>query len=156
MSDGENDSAGAVAPPPLIYLVAFGLGYLIHRSYPVSFPTNRLIDFIGGLFVGVAIALAIVSVSELSSANTTILPYSSTTAIVKTGPFKYTRNPIYLANTLGYIGLSILLGTLWPLIFLPIVIVVMDRGVIAREERYLSRKFGEEYDAYRARVRRWL
>jgi protein-S-isoprenylcysteine O-methyltransferase Ste14 len=156
MSDGERDSAGAIAPPPLIYAVPFLVGYFVHRRFPLSLPESGIIDFIGGLLVGLAIALALVALSELRSAKTTIMPYRPTTSIVETGPFKHSRNPIYLANTLAYVGLSLMLETVWPLILLPIVLVVMDRGVIAREESYLSRKFGEEYDGYRARVRRWI
>jgi protein-S-isoprenylcysteine O-methyltransferase Ste14 len=156
MSDGEQESAGAIAPPPLIYVGAFLVGYLVHRRFPLSLPESGIIDFIGGLLVGLGIALALVALRELSSAKTTILPYRPTTSIVETGAFKYSRNPIYFANTLAYVGLSLMLETVWPLILLPIVLVVMDRGVIAREERYLSQKFGEEYEGYRARVRRWI
>lgn len=155
-NDVEPDRAGAIFPPPLIYVVGFLVGWVLHRRFPLSLPESGIIDFIGGLMVGFAIALAIVAVSELSSAKTTFLPYRPTTSIVEMGPFKHTRNPIYVADTLAYIGLSLMLEMIWPLILLPIVLVVMDRGVIAREERYLSRKFGEEYSAYRARVRRWI
>lgn len=155
-SESERDSAGAIFPPPLIYAVGFLIGYLIDRRVPLSLPHGGIIDFIGGLLVGLAIVLFIVAISEMRSSGTTIMPYRSTTSIVETGPFKYTRNPIYLADALFYIGLAVMLHTIWPLILLPVVLVVIDRGVIAREEAYLSRKFGDEYQSYRARVRRWV
>jgi protein-S-isoprenylcysteine O-methyltransferase Ste14 len=156
MTSEERDSAGAIFPPPLIYILGFLAGWLLDRWFGLSLPNNGIIDFVGGLTLGFAIALAIVAVSELYTSRTTMLPYRPTTSIVETGPFKHTRNPIYIADTLAYIGLSIMLGTIGPLLLLPIVLFIVDRGVIAREETYLSRKFGEEYDAYRARVKRWL
>jgi protein-S-isoprenylcysteine O-methyltransferase Ste14 len=155
-TDDERDRAGAIFPPPLIYIFGFLAGWLLDRWFALSLPESGVIDFIGGLMVGVAIALAIVAASELYSASTTFLPYRPTTTIVDTGAFKHTRNPIYVADTLAYVGLSLMLGTIGPLLLLPLVLLVVDRGVIAREERYLSRKFGDEYDVYRSRVRRWI
>ena len=88
--------------------------------------------------------------------HTSVIPYSPTTAIIQSGPFRISRNPIYLADTLCYVGVTILLNTAWPLLLLPLVLVVMHRGVILREERYLEQKFGEEYIDYKRRVRRWI
>ena len=80
----------------------------------------------------------------------------SVLAIIQSGPFRISRNPVYLADTLCYVGVAILLNTAWPLLFLPVVLLVMHRGVILREERYLEQKFGDEYNSYKMRVRRWL
>jgi len=79
-----------------------------------------------------------------------------TTTIVDTGPYRFTRNPIYLAMLLGLIGLAIALNSLWLLLTLVPFVLVIRYGVVAREEAYLERKFGEDYRRYRARVRRWL
>jgi len=79
-----------------------------------------------------------------------------TNAIVSTGPFAFSRNPLYISLTLLYTGISLVVNTVWPLVFLPVVLIVMHYGVILREERYLERLFGEEYQQYRAKVRRWL
>jgi protein-S-isoprenylcysteine O-methyltransferase Ste14 len=75
---------------------------------------------------------------------------------VTDGPFRYTRNPIYVALTLFYLGIGVVLNALWVLLLIVPLIVVMQLGVITREERYLERKFGDEYLRYKARVRRWL
>ena len=72
------------------------------------------------------------------------------------GPFRYSRNPSYLALAMIYAGIAFLLNSLWTILFLPLVVVVMQREVIGREERYLERAFGEEYLAYKAQVRRWV
>ena len=79
-----------------------------------------------------------------------------TNAIVSHGPFAYSRNPIYVAMVFGFVGICLVLNTYWPLIFLPVVLLIMHYGVIKREERYLERLFGEEYLHYQSSVRRWL
>ncbi len=79
-----------------------------------------------------------------------------TNSLVTSGPFRFSRNPIYLALTLAYIGLSLVFNSYWPLPFLPLVLVIMHFGVIRREETYLEELFGQDYRDYRARVRRWL
>lgn len=76
--------------------------------------------------------------------------------IVAAGPFAHSRNPIYLAFALIYLGIALVANTFWPIIFLPIVLTILHYGVILREERYLEARFGEEYQRYRARIRRWL
>ena len=76
--------------------------------------------------------------------------------MVESGPYAYTRNPMYTGMTLVYISAALLLDWLWPILLLPIVLLVLFRLVISREERYLAAEFGEEYEAYRRRVRRWI
>jgi protein-S-isoprenylcysteine O-methyltransferase Ste14 len=85
-----------------------------------------------------------------------VSPYKPTSALVVDGPYRYSRNPIYLADALIYIGISVVIDTLWPILLLPIALAVLQQGVIAREERYLERKFGDQYRQYQASVRRWL
>jgi protein-S-isoprenylcysteine O-methyltransferase Ste14 len=89
-------------------------------------------------------------------AETNINPYEPLTTIVIEGPYRFTRNPLYLATTLIYGGIAVRLNVLWATLVLPLVLAVIQRGVIEREERYLERKFGEEYTQYKARVRRWI
>ena len=76
--------------------------------------------------------------------------------LVTDGPFRYTRNPGYLGLTMLYAGIAVLRNALWAILLLPLVLYVIQRQVIGREERYLERTFGEEYRAYKAQVRRWL
>jgi protein-S-isoprenylcysteine O-methyltransferase Ste14 len=92
----------------------------------------------------------------MARAGTSFRTERPTTAIVTAGPFRYSRNPIYVALTLLYLGIGMVLNALWVLLLIVPVIAVMQRGVIAREERYLERKFGDEYRRYQVRVRRWL
>ncbi len=88
--------------------------------------------------------------------QTSLRPDIPTTTLVKSGPFRYTRNPIYLGFTGLYAGIACLANTLWPILLLPFLLVLMNRGVIAREEEYLTRKFGEPYIDYKTQVSRWF
>jgi protein-S-isoprenylcysteine O-methyltransferase Ste14 len=88
--------------------------------------------------------------------RTTLIPNRPATAFVTSGPYRFTRNPMYLSLVALYLGVSAFANSWWPVILLPLVIVVIDRAVIAREERYLAATFPGEYSAYRSRVRRWL
>ncbi len=92
----------------------------------------------------------------MGRAGTSIKPTVPTTALVTTGPFRFSRNPLYVSVTLFYLGIAIAARSLWALALLLVVLVVMQRGVIDREERYLERRFGADYLRYKERVRRWI
>lgn len=89
-------------------------------------------------------------------AGTSVNPTQPTTTLILEGPYRFTRNPIYLGMTALYMGIAILANTLWPILLLPGALFVMTRGVIEREEAYLERKFGEQYVTYKEKVRRWI
>jgi protein-S-isoprenylcysteine O-methyltransferase Ste14 len=89
-------------------------------------------------------------------AGTNVLPNKPSLAIVTDGPFRFTRNPLYLTNAIFYVGLTFIFNTVWPLLLLVPMLFVVDWGIIRREERYLEAKFGGDYLAYKVRVRRWL
>lgn len=104
----------------------------------------------------VAIIFSLAAATQFWRAKTPMMPYKATSAIIDSGPFAISRNPLYLAMTVGYVAVSLFFNTAWPLFVLPLVLVVMYRGVIAREELYLEQKFGERYVQYMTRVRRWI
>ena len=117
---------------------------------------ETLADWIGVVFVLASIPIAITAFRAMSRAQTSFDPRKPTTAIVTAGPFRYSRNPMYISLTLLYLGMALLINVLWILLLVVPLLVVMQRGVIAREEAYLERKFGEEYLSYKAQVRRWI
>ncbi len=159
MSTNTRDNAGVVAPPPLIYAVGLAIGFLLHRLLPVkAFPrSSRAFTLtLGSIFVGLGPTITIVGFRQMQNANTNINPTQPATTIVTEGPFRFTRNPLYLGFTLFYAGMSLLVNSLWMLLLLPTIILLMTVGVIKREERYLERKFGEQYLSYKQHVRRWL
>ena len=152
----EQDTAGVVAPPPLIYLAGLILGFVLEVLLPgVDLPA-WLEWGAGALLVVAGLGLLLWFNTLFSRKGTAVEPWKPTTAIVTTGPYRFTRNPAYLGMALTYVGIAALSSAVWVLLPLPVVLAVIDRGVIAREERYLERKFGEEYLGYKSRVRRWI
>lgn len=156
MAENMPDNAGVIAPPPLLYLGPLLLGLLLQGARPRAFLPPPLARPLGTLLTGSGLLLGGWAAGTMLAAGTTLDPAHPVTRIVTGGPFRFSRNPIYLAFTLLYLGGAALANTRWPVLFLPGVLAVIRRGVIAREERYLARKFGAAYTAYQTRVRRWI
>ena len=152
----ERDHAGVLAPPPIIYLLAILAGAGLQALRPAPFLRPGLAAAAGIPLVVAALVLFVLSIREFRRAQTSVRPDRPTTTIIQTGPYRFTRNPIYLAMTLLHLGVAAWVNSLWLLLTLAFTLGVMSAGVIAREERYLERKFGEEYRRYRAAVRRWI
>ncbi len=158
MSDEKNnaDNPGVIAPPPLIYAGALLLGLLANRLSPIPFLPRGLSRVLGWPLIVGGLVVGFLGVREMKRAGTNVDPYRPATAIVTGGPYRFTRNPLYLSMTLIYGGISALSNALLPVLLLPIVLRLMRRGVIEREERYLERKFGDEYIEYKEEVPRWI
>ena len=156
MPSDEQDKAGVVAPPPLIYLGTLVFGLLLNRRFPATFLPPRIARSIGWPLLSGGVLLGGWFEWALGHAGTPASPYKPVSHVVTEGPFHYTRNPGYLSMTMIYTGIASLVNALWAILFLPVALLMIQRGVIEREERYLERKFGEEYLSYKARVRRWI
>lgn len=150
------DNPGVVARPPLLYAVAFVIVLLLRWFAPMRIFDPAVALWLGLAFVASGIGIAIWGRRTMQAAGTNIDPSRPTTAIVDSGPFRYSRNPLYLALTLLYLGLSLAFNTWWCIVVLVPLLIIMHRGVVLREERYLAQKFGERYRQYRSRVRRYL
>jgi protein-S-isoprenylcysteine O-methyltransferase Ste14 len=145
-----------LAPPPLVFLIPLVVGLLLHRIRARPILPPPLARLVGWPLLLGGIVLNVWMVRTMRQSQTPIDPRKSVRRLVTTGPFTLTRNPSYTAFALAYVGIAFLRNTRWPFVFLPAVISIMERGVIEREEAYLERRFGPEYQRYRARVRRWL
>ena len=156
MPSDEQDKAGVIAPPPLIYLGALIFGLLLSRRFPMGFLPSRAARGLGWPLLGGGVLLLGWFERAMRQADTTTNPYKPVERIATEGPFRYTRNPGYFAMTMIYAGIASLAKALWAVLLLPIALLVIQRGVIEREERYLEAKFGEEYLSYKAQVRRWI
>lgn len=150
-----SEHAGVVAPPPLIFAGGLALGLSWHLTHPVAFLPQGF-AVVGAAFVAAAGLLIGWALRTMRDAGTRPEPWKSTTAIVDGGPYAYSRNPMYVGMTLLYVGITVMLNALWPLVVLPGVLALIVWGVVAREERYLAAKFGDDYRRYAARVRRWV
>ena len=144
-----------LARPPAIYFVAIVVGLFLHSLWPISFAPPSSMPF-GVTIVTLAVALFIWSIRTFHSAHTPVPGNQPTTTIVTAGPYRFSRNPIYLAFSLFQLGIAVGINSAWPLVTLLPAIALIAFVVIPREERYLSVRFGEEYARYRASVRRWL
>ena len=143
--------------PPLVYLGSILLGLLLHLAWPlpplVRHPVGALI---GAGVVLMAVGLFITAVRTFRAAGTPVPGNRPTTTIVRTGPYRFSRNPIYLAFSALQVGIALCVGSLWLLITLVPALALMSFWVIPREERYLEARFSSEYLSYKSSVRRWL
>ncbi len=152
----EPDTAGVIAPPPLIYLGALGAGFGLDATIGRASLPAAIARPVGAALIGAGAALLGGFVQAFGRARTPLDPYKPSEAIVADGPYRLTRNPGYLGMALSYGGIALVANAPWALAPLPVAIAVVDRGVIAREERYLERKFGAGYTNYARGVRRWI
>lgn len=155
MTSSHRDHAAIVAPPPLLYAVPLGLGLWAQHIHPLPFLPRGLALPLGITLVGLGL-IGLAALAAFRRARTSPNPWRPVTALVTRGPYRITRNPMYLGFTLMYLGVSCWINTAWPLFPLPVVLFVMQYGVIRREEVYLEKKFGDEFVQYCARVRRWI
>lgn len=151
-------TAGVLAPPPVLYVVALLVAFVLNEiaPLPLTHTAHLVLRVAGGVAIVAGLALSTIVTWEFHKAKTAISPLRPTTHLVMSGPHRYSRNPDYIGQTLVYVGIALMANSWWPIILLPIVLVVIRYGVIAREERYLEALFGQEYRDYAARVRRWL
>jgi len=155
------DNAGVRFPPPLIFVLGLVAAWLLEEfdgPFHLSDMLGERSVILGFFFVFLAVGLGIVgwAIRSFRRADTAVIPFHPTTAIVEAGPYQLTRNPMYVGMAFVYLGLGALISWGWSLVLLPVVLVVINYYVIKREERYLSAKFGQPYDEYRTRVRRWI
>ena len=155
---GAPDVAGVVALPPFIFLGFLVAATVLEAIAPLPlFGAHAIARYVTGAVLALGGFVMIgLGTRRFVAAGTNIPPNLPTTALVVEGIYGLTRNPLYLGSTLVYVGLSVAAGSLWAILLLVPLLWVMNVGVIAREERYLERKFGDAYRTYKARVRRWV
>jgi protein-S-isoprenylcysteine O-methyltransferase Ste14 len=153
---GRPDNPGVITHPPFLYAGALAVGAVLDEliALPVLAPGAGLVP--GVALIVLALALAGWCIGLFVRAGTNVPTNKPVTAIVTDGPYRFSRNPIYVALTALSVGVAVWANSYWMLGLLLPTLVIMNVGVIAREERYLTAKFGDAYLAYKARVRRWL
>jgi protein-S-isoprenylcysteine O-methyltransferase Ste14 len=142
--------------PPLVYLTSLVSGAVIHLAMPLRFLPGTLAVSLGVPLVAVAIALFSYSVAKFRAAGTPVPARKPTTVIVRTSPYRFSRNPIYLAFSAFQLGIAIWVNSVWLLATLVGAVALIHYVVIPREEQYLERKLGAQYLDYKASVRRWM
>jgi protein-S-isoprenylcysteine O-methyltransferase Ste14 len=156
--EAKQDHAGVIIPPPLIYLTVLGaaLGIDLLAGGPRLGLPDLPRYLAGAALFALGLVLTIIAASGFRAAGTEVRPWKASTALVTTGFYRYTRNPMYLGMALIYAGLSLFADSVIALAFIVPLLIIITYGVIKREEHYLEVKFGEEYRRYKGKVRRWL
>ena len=152
----EEDRPGVPIAPPLLFVLPIIAALALEWFFPTSFAQGPIRWIFGALMFLAGIALAVSGFVTQKRAGTDPIPFNPSTRIVVHGVYRFTRNPVYVGFALCTLGIAMLVDSAWMLLAVPIGLVLMDRVVIAREERYLERKFGEEYLSYKRCVRRWI
>jgi protein-S-isoprenylcysteine O-methyltransferase Ste14 len=149
-------TSGIRFPPPFLYVGVLLLALLLQQLVPFN-PLPRTFSRVAAAVLLLpGLGLVFWSIWLFLRAKTSPLPMRPTTAIVSSGPYRWTRNPMYLGMLLIYIGVALLFDIFWALVLIPLVMALVVRLVIHREERYLQATFGEEYRRYQTQVRRWI
>ena len=151
-----SEHAQVFIPPPLVYVLGFVAGIVLQRQWPIPPPALEVGSDVGlGCFAfGVVTTLA--GMLTFARARTSIVPIRQSRVLVQSGPYRFTRNPMYLGFALLYASVGLLSRQPWALIMLAPVALIIDRFAIVPEERYLEVRFGDEYRSYRTKVRRWI
>jgi protein-S-isoprenylcysteine O-methyltransferase Ste14 len=155
---GAPDVPGVIALPPLIFLGSLVLATVLEAAVPLPVPgSHALARYVAGAALAACgVVMVAMGMRSFSAVGTNVPPTLPTTALVVDGIYARTRNPLYLGSTLIYLSLAVAAGSLWAILLVVPLLWVINVGVVAREERYLERKFGDAYRTYKARVRRWL
>lgn len=149
---------GVHFPPPFIFVGGFLAGWVVDRwGWRLALSSgSAALERIGLGILIVGLVLAAWGIVTFRRARTAVIPHHAASQLVTNGPYRFTRNPMYVGLTIAYTGAAAVINSAWPVILLPVVLMVLVRSVVSREEQYLSDAFGDQFAAYRGRVRRWL
>ncbi|WP_339713079.1 isoprenylcysteine carboxylmethyltransferase family protein [uncultured Sneathiella sp.] len=150
------DHAGVRIPPPLCFFTFLAVGILANSAWVEGRLAANYLTISGALIAAASFVYLVLAAQKHRSAGSNVEPWKPTTTIISDGAYKYSRNPIYLAMAVFYVGAAIAAGSWLALLLLPACLYIIRHYVIAREEAYLEDKFGSEYLDYKKKVRRWI
>jgi protein-S-isoprenylcysteine O-methyltransferase Ste14 len=156
VSEMQEDHASVKIHPPVLLLIYIFAAFLLNWLFPLPFAFPKILVWVGYLLILVGTGLAFSAASQFMRAHTTLDPHGSVIEIVTSGPYRFSRNPIYLGFVCLLIGFPFIFRSYWGLILSPVLMVSLYQLVVKHEETYLEKKFGDMYTSYKSRVRRWL
>ncbi len=156
MNSKEHEGPGLPVHPPVVYLVVLLIGIGLNYGWPLALLPGWWGGIIGVVLILLGAAIMPPVLARFQRAGTPFNPHRPASALITDGPYRFSRNPAYVALTLWYLGVGFALSNGWILLLTLPLVLVMDRCAIRREERHLEAKFGEEYRRYKSTVRRWL
>jgi len=156
--ENKNDNPGIYVPPPLLYGATFFAAVLIQKILPLNKTFFYTIPskIIGSIIILIGLFFTFPALRQFFKTRNTLVTIKPANSLQTTGIYSISRNPMYISLLLFYIGLSFILGNWWNLVVLPLLVLIVQEYVIKREEKYLSRRFGQQYLEYKAKVRRWI
>ena len=143
-------------PPPILLIVVVLVGYGLQRAWALELPIWSGGSGAGWGLIGVGVAILMTGWVQFYRAKTNVLHHKPSSHVIQSGLYQFSRNPIYVSGLLLQLGIALLMNNLWVVLLVPVSKLLFDRFVIAREEAYLERAFGEVYVDYKGTVRRWL
>jgi protein-S-isoprenylcysteine O-methyltransferase Ste14 len=152
------DNPGIKIPPPLLYLAIFLLAIVIQKILPLNkvFFYTATSKVIGLVLILIGLFFNFPALLQFIKTKNTVVTVKPANSLQTKGIYSVSRNPMYISLLLIYTGLSFLIGNWWNLVLLPFLFLVVQEYIIKREERYLDRRFGQEYTDYKSKVGRWL
>jgi protein-S-isoprenylcysteine O-methyltransferase Ste14 len=150
------ESPDVISCPPLVFIGALAAGLLLSWLAPLHNFATAPFKVVGALMGIFGTTVAFWGMYVFRRAGTNVRPDLPVNALVTSGPFRYSRNPFYVAMTVIYVGLTLYLGLLWPLVTLVPALIVVHWRIVRREEGFLENRFGDDYRAYKANVHRWI
>jgi protein-S-isoprenylcysteine O-methyltransferase Ste14 len=156
MSDINSDAPNVRIIPPLVYLTGVVIGFLANVWMPIKVVPNLVAWVLGGILIFCGAALTGSALLKFKDVGTTVRPDRAASTLVIAGPYKITRNPMYLGLAFVYLGIAIADQSVWALILLPVVLTIIQRRAIEPEEAFLEKRFGANYISYKEKVRRWI
>ena len=154
--DTHQDHSGAKIQPAILWLFHMIAAVILSKFLPLPFAFPIILKWLGDVLVILGAGLAFSAISKFKLTHTTLNPHASVSSVVTSGPYRLTRNPMYLAFACLLIGFPLGAKSYWGLILSPLFILLMNSLVIRHEEAYLEKKFAEQYTSYKSRVRRWV
>lgn len=146
-----------IAPAPVIFLLTVIVGFILHYFVPIYvFASSMLTSILSAILFMAGVLIAGWALQTMSAANVSPNPYTPTARLIVSGPYQYSRNPMYLSITLVYLAIALMVNSLWFFMLLIPMLILVWRGIIQREEIFLEAAFGEQYKNYKKRVRCWL
>jgi protein-S-isoprenylcysteine O-methyltransferase Ste14 len=156
MTEHSKDSPDVIAFPPAVFLTALGVGMFLNWLVPMGSFASESFRVMGAIVAALGTSVCAWGYYTLRRASTNVRPDRPATTLVTSGPFRYSRNPLYVSVTVIYLGIALTVGSIWLLITLIPALVITHWRIVLREEKYLEARFGDNYRAYKTRVHRWL
>ena len=149
---------GVYMPPPLFYVLTFLVAVFIQRQVPISDILFRvtITKIVGVTFILIALFFLVRSLRQFFLTKNTIVLIKPASSLQTTGVYSVTRNPMYVGLAILYLGIACLIGNWWNIILFPLLLIIVQEYIIKREEKYLEVEFGQEYESYKSKTRRWL